>query len=586
MIGPFRWFLGLARPYRGGLAGAFAALVVSGGVSLLLPAVAGSVVDAAIVEKSLERLETVILAMIGLFAVSGALSFVEHYTLRAVAARLLRDLRVRLHGHLLGLSMGFFESQRVGDLLSRLNADVETLGSLLTDHLLSGTQQALMLLGAVAILVAVHPALTGVMLLAVPPVVVAAVLFGMRLEKLSKRRQEAVAEANVAAEESLAGIRTVQAFAREPLERERYGARQESAVAVALRAARAWGAFGGVVSFLAFSALTLVLWRGGTLVIREELTAGQLTSFLLYTATVASAVGSLTAFYGSVRQAAGATDRVRKLLETPAGVADGPDARPMASRPRGHVTFREVRFRYPSADGRAAVDGVTLEIAPGTCLALVGPSGAGKTTLVSLLLRFHDPQEGAVLVDGEDARRLRLGDLRASIGLVPQEIFLFGGTVAENIRYGRPAASDAEVRVAADAAQAHGFISALPKGYETLVGERGVKLSAGERQRIAIARVLLKDPPIVVLDEATSALDSESERLVQLAFEKLLAGRTTLVIAHRLATVRRADRVAVLKAGAVVEEGTHESLLARGGLYRHLCELQMLDAAGEPAGRG
>ncbi len=555
------------------------ALLLSGGVSLLLPAVAGRVVDAALTDKSLERMRAIVLGLIGLFAVAGALDFVEHYALRSAAARMLRDLRVRLHGHLLGLSQGFFESQRVGDLLSRLGTDVATLGSTLTDHLVGGAQQALVLAGALAILLATNAGLTGVMLLAVPPVVIAAVLFGMRFEKLSKQEQEALAEANVVAEESLAGIRTVQAFAREGLERARYAEKQDRAYAISLREARVWGAFGGVVSFLAFSALTLVLWRGGTLVVGGRLTAGELTSFLLYTATVAGAVGSLTALYGSFRRAAGATERVRGLLATAPGIADAPDARPLP-RPRGHVAFRGVRFVYPSADGKPAVDGVDLDAPPGTCVALVGPSGAGKSTLVSLLLRFHAPQSGAVTVDGEDVARIRLADLRGAIGLVPQDIFLFGGTVAENIRYGRPGASDADVRAAAEAAQAHGFVSALPKGYGTVVGERGVRLSAGERQRIAIARVFLADPPIVVLDEATSALDSESERLVQLAMERLFRGRTSLVIAHRLATVRRATRVVVLRSGRIAEEGTHDELFARGGLYRNLCELQMLDSGG------
>lgn len=578
-LSAWRWLAALARPHARRLAIAAVALVLGGAVSLVLPAVAGRVVDAALIEKSLARLESVIVGLLGLFAVSGGLGFAETYTLRSTAALVLERLRVRLHAHLFELTPAFFEAQRTGDLLSRITSDIDQIGAALTKDVVNGLQQALVLAGAVATLVAVHPALTGVMLLAVPPVVVAAVLFGLRLEKLSKERQAAAAEANVAAEESLAGIRTVQAFAREPEERARYAARLARVTALALRTARAWGAFGGLVSFLAFSALAIVLWYGGTLVVRGALSAGQLTSFLLYTLTVAGAVGSLTHLYGSMKTALGATERVREILETRPLVEDAAAPEPLPRPVRGRVELLGVRFSYPAGEGRAALAIERLEARPGEVLALVGPSGAGKSTVIALLLRFYDPQAGAVAIDGVDVRRLALRELRGAIGLVPQDIFLFGGTVAENIRFGRPDATDEEVRAAAEAAQAARFIDRLPQGYATAIGERGVKLSAGERQRIAIARVFLKNPAIVVLDEATSALDSESEHLVARALERLMAGRTTIVIAHRLATVRRAHQVALLDGGEVVDRGTHEELLARAPLYRGLCELQMLDPA-------
>jgi ABC-type multidrug transport system fused ATPase/permease subunit len=337
-----------------------------------------------------------------------------------------------------------------------------------------------------------------------------------------------------------------------------------------------WGAFGALVSFFTFSAVTLILWYGGKLMIEGSLTPGKLTSFFLYTGMVASALGSIASFWGELSGAAGATERVRKLLETVPAIQDAPDAIALA-RPRGAVAFEDVRFTYPVADARPAIEGVSLTVEPGEVVALVGPSGGGKSTLIALLLRFHEPQSGRVCLDGHDVKRLRVADLRRAIGLVPQEIFVFGGSVAENIRYGRPDASDAEVEAAARAARAWDFIQALPQGLATLVGERGVRLSVGERQRIAIARVFLKDPAVVVLDEATSSLDAESEHLVQLALARLFEGRATLVVAHRLATVRRAHRVVLLDAGRIVEQGTHAELLRGDGLYRRFCELQMLD---------
>jgi subfamily B ATP-binding cassette protein MsbA len=571
------WLLGFARPYAGRLSVVGVGMLVSLAVSLALPYVLKLVVDATVVQKDLENLRTVIFVMIGLFALQGVLHYFESLILRGTAARLVLSLRGKLHAHLLRHSPAFYESQRVGDLLSRLTSDVDTIGTTLTSSLVSGLHSLLVLVGAITILLVTEARLTGLMLLAVPPVVLAAVFFGFRIKRLSRRQQKLSADANVVAEESFAGIRTIVAFTREEAERDRYGSRLESVLQIALRMARVWGAFGGVVTFLGFSAMTFVLWTGGKMVISGELGLGDLTLFLGYTIMIASNLGSAASLYAGLNSAIGATDRVRQLLETRPTIVDAPDARALPA-PEGHIAFEGVTFRYPTqeTDSPALAD-VDLVVEPGEVIALVGPSGGGKSTLVGLLLRFHDPQQGRATFDSHELPSLRLQDLRGAIGLVPQEIFIFGGTIGENIRYGRTDASDAEVEAAARAAHAWDFIAALPRGLDTLVGERGIRLSVGERQRLAIARVFLKDPAVVVLDEATSSLDAESEHLVQEALGRLFEGRTTLVVAHRLATVRRATRVILLDRGRVVEQGTHPELLEQNGMYRRFCDLQMIE---------
>ena len=603
----WRWLLGLAAPHRLRLGIAGASLATSTAVGLVVPWAVGQGIDAALVASSLESLRVLILALVGLLVVRGLSVFVEVYALRSAGALILQDLRTRLHARLLDLTPAFFESQRTGDLLSRLGSDVDTVAGALTDEIIHALDSLLSMLGALVILLALHTGLTLVMLLAVPPVIVVAVLFGLRLERLSRARQDAFAAAGIVAEESLSGIRTVQAFGREPQERARYGAAIAEATGLALRAARAWGAFSAVVGTVAMSAVALVIWYGATLIVAKQLTPGELTSFLIYTISVAASVGALTGLYANLKAAMGATHRVRELLATEPAVRDAPDAldpgagspgagspgagspgagssgagSPGAGSPgsvRGHLALEEVSFSYASAPERKALDGVSLEARPGEVVALVGPSGAGKSTIVNLVLRFYDPQAGVVRLDGVDLRRLRLAGLRRAIGLVPQDIFLFGGTIAENIRYGRPGASDAEVAAAAEAAHAAGFIAKLPQGYASVVGERGVRLSAGERQRIAIARVFLEDPAVVVLDEATSALDAESEHLVTRALETLMQGRTTLVVAHRLATVMRAARVVLVDSGRIADQAPHAELIERNALYRRFCELQMLPA--------
>jgi subfamily B ATP-binding cassette protein MsbA len=399
--------------------------------------------------------------------------------------------------------------------------------------------------------------------------------------------QDQVANASAHADEAFSQIRTVQSFVQEPAERKRYGDLVGTIVAAALKRAQIRGVFFGVITFATFAGVVVVLWQGGILVLAGQLTAGKLVGFLLYTIYIAAAIGTLVSFFSSFQESAGAAERVFQILETAPGIADPAHPVALPAPVRGHVLVEDVSFRYGQEGGLPwALRHISLDLKPGEIVALVGPSGAGKTTLASLLPRFWDVTEGRICFDGIDITRLRLADLRRQIGLVPQETALFSGSVRENIAYADPDAPGERIEAAARAAHAHEFIERLPQGYETLVGERGVKLSGGQRQRIAIARAILKDPAVLLLDEATSSLDNESERLIEDAMERLLEGRTTLIIAHRLSTVRRADRLVVMDHGRIVEEGSHEELLASGGLYARLYQKQFREGDGALLGTG
>jgi ATP-binding cassette, subfamily B, bacterial MsbA len=476
------------------------------------------------------------------------------------------------------MAPGFFAERRTGELTSRLTTDIGLLQGVLSHQIAEFSRQMLALVGGLILLTLMQPRLTLTAIGVVPLVVGSALFFGRRLRRMTTAVQDKVADATASAEEAFSQIRTVQSFVQEPAERERYGERIGESVRSALQRAQIRGVFFGVLTFSTFVGIVIVLRQGGLLVLEGQLTPGELVQFLLYTITIAAAIGALASFFSSYQEAVGAAQRVFEILETQPTIREPISPTELPSSLQGRITFDALSFRYSREPAAAwTLEDIDLTCAPGEVVALVGPSGAGKTTLVSLLPRFWDPDRGRVLLDGIDIRSLRLADLRRTIAIVPQDPALFSGTIRENIAYARPGASLEDVEAAARAAHAHEFIERLPGGYETVVGERGIKLSGGQRQRVAIARAILKDPVILILDEATSSLDTESEQLIEDAMAKLLVGRTTLIIAHRLSTVRRADRLVVLDRGRIVEQGTHGELLDLGGLYARLYQRQFRD---------
>jgi ATP-binding cassette, subfamily B, bacterial MsbA len=570
-----RRILALARPWLGRLLISSALMLLGSAIGLLTPAVAGRVVDAALIDGDLSRLNRIVLSLIMLFGALGIVSFLEHMLLRSAGALMLHDLRARLYAHLLSLSPSFFELRATGELISRMGNDLTKVQGALTQQIPSGIQALMQFVGTLIILLVMQTRLTVLALVVVPPVVLIAVAFGRRVERLSREERDATAEASAVSEEAMSGIHTVTAFDQQDFETERYRFRLDDLVAVQIRNAKVMGAFSGSVQFAAFTAFAIVLWYGGRLMLRDAMSPGQLTSFLLYTFSIAISVGTLGSLYAAWRELKGASARIFELLDTPSDIQEL-DQPLELGEVRGRIRFEGVGFAYPTDPDRRALDEIDLDVAPGEVVGLVGPSGAGKSTVFSLLLRFHDPVIGSISLDGRDLRELSLSELRRAIGIVPQDIFLFAGTARENLRYARPEATQEEVERAARLAGAHSFIERLPLGYDTELGQRGVRLSAGQRQRVAIARAFLKDPAILLLDEATSALDPDSEQRVQEALGELLRGRTTLVIAHRLVTARRADRILVLEEGRILAAGHHEELYAQSELYRRYWELQSL----------
>ena len=562
------------RPHAGRLAVALVCLVASTSIALAFPQIVRHLLDAAFISADGALLNRIALWLLGLFAIQAALNFVQVYFLTATSERVVANLREDLFSHLIYLSPGFFTERRTGELTSRLSSDTTVLQTVLSYNLSEFARQTLFLVGGIVLLTLTHPRLTATTLAVVPLVVGAAFVFGRALRRASTGVQDRIAEATGTADEAFSQIRTVQSFTREGEETRRYGEHLGDVIDAALRRARIRGMFFGILTFCGFGGVAAVLWQGGRLVLEGALTAGALVSFLLYALYVAGAVGSLASLFGAYQEAVGAARRVFDLLESESSVVDPADPRVLPRPLRGEVELRDITFRY--GDHLPDVlHGVSLRIAAGEVVALVGPSGAGKTTIASLLPRFWDVTSGTITFDGVDVRQLSLSDLRGAIGIVPQEPTLFSGTIKENIAYACIGADgsrppDDEIRAAATAAHALEFIDRLPDGFNTRVGERGVKLSGGQRQRLAIARVFLKNPALVILDEATSSLDSESERLVEEAMEDLLRARSTLIIAHRLSTVLRADRVVVIDRGAVVEEGKHSDLLAGEGVYSRL----------------
>jgi ABC transporter fused permease/ATP-binding protein len=561
----------LARPELRPLSIGTAALFVSAGLSLCYPQLVKHLVDAVVDGGGRELVDRAALLLVALFAVRGGFTFVRHYMFTVAAERVVTRLRRDLYSALVRQEIAFFDDHRTGELTNRLASDTTVLQSMVTVNVSMALRHGVMGAGALVILLFTSWKLTLFMVLVVPVVVVIAKTYGRSIRRKSRAVQDRLAEATEIAEETLGSIRTVRAFAREGAEIGRYSAAVERAFEVARERGKATGLFQGAIGFAAYSAVAAVLWFGGVLLVEGSMGMGELASFLLYTMIVALSVGAMSNLWEDLYKASGATQRVFELLDREPSVSGG--ARRLEAV-EGHVRFEGVSFAYPTRTDIPVLTGLDLELRAGEVVALVGPSGAGKSTVAALLSRFYDPTGGRITLDGEDLRGLDPDWLRERVGVVSQEPVLFATTVDENIRYGRPDASEAEVVAAATAANAHDFITAFPEGYATRVGERGVKLSGGQKQRVAIARALLKDPEVLILDEATSSLDAESEHLVQEALDRLMQGRTTLVIAHRLSTVKGADRILVLDGGRVVQQGTHDELMDREGLYRQLVRRQ------------
>ena len=569
------------RPYRGRFSAAVAALFATSLLSLSFPYLAGSIIDAAVLHTkgsgSMAGADRTALLLMGILALQAGLAFFHSLSFATVGQRSLVDLRRDTYARLISLPMTFFAQRRVGELASRLSSDLIQIEDTLINILPQFLRQTTILIGGIALIAVTSLQLTGILLLSLPVLTAAAVVFGRKTRKISREAQDRLADTATIVEETLQGIVNVKAFANEGYELNRYHAGLGRFLTSTLRAARLRSAFIAFIIFALFGGIVLVLWSGARLLEQGEITFGELTRFGLYTTFVAGAMGQFAELYSQLQKAIGATQRVRELLRETGEVEAllGPTPPSTLPRLRGDLVFENVHFTYPSRPGVEVLHAINLAANSGQRIALVGPSGAGKSTLISLLLRLYDPSPGRLLIDGRDARDYRLTELRGQMSMVPQEVLLFGGSVADNIAYGKPGASAEEIEQAARQANAHEFIQTFSEGYATLVGDRGIKLSGGQRQRVAIARAILKNPAILILDEATSSLDSESERLIQEALETLMRGRTSFIIAHRLATVRHVDRIIVIAGGRVVESGTHEELQAmEDGVYRRLAALQ------------
>jgi ABC transporter fused permease/ATP-binding protein len=569
------------RPYRVRFSAALVSMFIGSLLSLAFPYLAGSIIDAAMQGNhgngNMAGSDRTALLLMSILTLQAGLSYFHSLSFATVGQRSLVDLRRATYARLISLPMAFFSRRRVGELASRLSADLIQIEDTLIAVLPQFLRQTTLLIGGIALIAVTSLQLTGIMLASLPLVIVVAVAFGRKTRKIYREAQDRLADTATIVEETLQGIVNVKAFSNEGYELNRYQEGLGRFLTTTLSGARLRAAFIAFTIFALFGFIVLVLWSGARLLQQGKITFGDLTRFGLYTTFVAGAMGQFAELYSQVQKAIGATQRVRELLRETGEVEAllGPTTPSSLPRLRGDVAFENVHFTYPSRPGVEVLQAINLAATSGQRIALVGPSGAGKSTLISLLLRLYDPSAGRLLIDGKDARDYRLNELRGQMSMVPQEVLLFGGSIAENIAYGKPGASTHEIEAAARQANAHEFIQAFPEGYATLVGDRGIKLSGGQRQRVAIARAILKNPAILILDEATSSLDSESERLIQEALETLMRGRTSFIIAHRLATVRHADRIIVITAGRVVESGSHEELQAMPeGVYQRLATLQ------------
>lgn len=570
----------LLTPYKRQLAGGIGALVLASGMMLAMGWGLKNIVDHGFADTSGAFLNRALLVLLVVILLMAGATYTRVRLINQVAERVTTDLRQRIYAHLLSLDPAYFEREKTGDQVSRINADTTVLQLVVTSNLPSAFRHFLMLIGGVAMLCVVSPAMTGIVMLAVPMVVAPMIYFGRRVRSKSRDTQSRVGDIGAFTQETLLGIQTIQSFGYEGEAGRRFNVLAQDTYDTASKYIRARAFLVSFVIFIVLGAIGLVLWSGGHKVLAGEMTAGELSAFLFFAAMVAGALMAVSEAMSDFNRASGAADRIIQLLAATPQVTAGVQGMALPEQVAGYVTFDSVTFSYPTRLERLALDRVSFTVSAGEVIALVGPSGAGKSTILQLLQRFYDPQDGAISIDGVDLRDLDPRDIRRALGVVSQDPAIFSMSVTDNIRIGRPDASEAEVMAAAEMAQAHQFISELPLGYETMVGERGNRLSGGQRQRIAIARALLKDPAILLLDEATSALDSSNEQAVHLAMRELMKGRTTFVIAHRLSTVQDADRIFVLDQGRIVAAGTHHHLFGQDRLYTHLAGLQDLRVAG------